>query len=48
MVYSINKDVMISWTKADYDYDAVDFTLEELKSLRVRQRYKFRDPQYNG
>eukprot|EP00268_Persea_americana_P021052 TRINITY_DN21056_c1_g1_i1.p1 TRINITY_DN21056_c1_g1~~TRINITY_DN21056_c1_g1_i1.p1 ORF type:complete len:391 (+),score=57.34 TRINITY_DN21056_c1_g1_i1:236-1408(+) len=26
----------------------VDFTLEELKSLRVRQRYKFRDPQYNG
>ncbi|RWR72878.1 glycerophosphodiester phosphodiesterase GDPD6-like protein [Cinnamomum micranthum f. kanehirae] len=26
----------------------VDFTLEELKSLRVRQRYKFRDQQYNG
>lgn len=26
----------------------VDFTLEELKSLRVKQRYKFRDQQYNG
>lgn len=26
----------------------VDFTLEELKSLRVKQRYPFRDQQYNG
>ncbi|XP_061364934.1 glycerophosphodiester phosphodiesterase GDPD6-like [Gastrolobium bilobum] len=26
----------------------VDFTLEELKSLRVNQRYKFRDQQFNG
>ncbi|XP_058070462.1 glycerophosphodiester phosphodiesterase GDPD6 [Magnolia sinica] len=26
----------------------VDFTLEELESLRVKQRYKFRDQQYNG
>ncbi|MED6119850.1 Glycerophosphodiester phosphodiesterase domain-containing protein 5 [Stylosanthes scabra] len=26
----------------------VDFTLEELKSLRVHHRYSFRDPQYNG
>ncbi|XP_020257570.1 glycerophosphodiester phosphodiesterase GDPD6-like isoform X2 [Asparagus officinalis] len=26
----------------------VDFTLAELKSLRVKQRYKFRDQQYNG
>ncbi|XP_042454996.1 glycerophosphodiester phosphodiesterase GDPD5-like [Zingiber officinale] len=26
----------------------VDFTLDELKSLRVRQRYPFRDQQYNG
>ncbi|PON69692.1 Glycerophosphoryl diester phosphodiesterase [Trema orientale] len=26
----------------------VDFTIEELKSLRVKQRYPFRDQQYNG
>ncbi|KAL1334227.1 glycerophosphodiester phosphodiesterase GDPD6 isoform X1 [Arachis ipaensis] len=26
----------------------VDFTIEELKSLRVNQRYSFRDKQYNG
>ncbi|KAK7265868.1 hypothetical protein RJT34_33492 [Clitoria ternatea] len=26
----------------------VDFTLEELKSLRVKQRYSFRDQQFNG
>ncbi|KAE8672332.1 Glycerophosphodiester phosphodiesterase GDPD5 [Hibiscus syriacus] len=26
----------------------VDFTLEELKKLRVKQRYEFRDQQYNG
>ncbi|XP_068656398.1 glycerophosphodiester phosphodiesterase GDPD6-like [Aristolochia californica] len=26
----------------------VDFTLHELKSLRVNQRFKFRDQQYNG
>lgn len=26
----------------------VDFTLKELKSLRVHQRYSFRDQQYNG
>lgn len=26
----------------------VDFTLSELKSLRVNQRFKFRDEQYNG
>ncbi|KAJ1421813.1 PLC-like phosphodiesterase, TIM beta/alpha-barrel domain superfamily [Sesbania bispinosa] len=26
----------------------VDFTLEELKSLRVNQRYSFRDQQFNG
>ncbi|KAF8365169.1 hypothetical protein HHK36_032820 [Tetracentron sinense] len=26
----------------------VDFTLKELKLLRVKQRYKFRDQQYNG
>ncbi|KAJ6804708.1 putative glycerophosphodiester phosphodiesterase GDPD6 [Iris pallida] len=26
----------------------VDFTLKELKSLRVKQRYTFRDQQYNG
>lgn len=29
-------------------YFTVDFTLEELKSLRVKQRYSFRDQQYNG
>ncbi|KAK6148623.1 hypothetical protein DH2020_019535 [Rehmannia glutinosa] len=29
-------------------YFIVDFTLEELKSLRVKQRYPFRDQQYNG
>ncbi|XP_051126928.1 glycerophosphodiester phosphodiesterase GDPD5-like isoform X4 [Andrographis paniculata] len=29
-------------------YFVVDFTLQELKSLRVNQRYSFRDPQYNG
>ncbi|KAF3327491.1 Glycerophosphodiester [Carex littledalei] len=28
-------------------YFVVDFTLEELKSLRVKQRYSFRDQQYN-
>lgn len=27
---------------------AVDFTLKELKKLRVKQRYDFRDQQYNG
>lgn len=26
----------------------VDFTLEELKTLRAKQRYSFRDQQYNG
>ncbi|XP_062204836.1 glycerophosphodiester phosphodiesterase GDPD6-like [Phragmites australis] len=26
----------------------VDFTLEELKTLKVQQRYSFRDQQYNG
>ncbi|KAG0463400.1 hypothetical protein HPP92_019469 [Vanilla planifolia] len=26
----------------------VDFTLDELKSLRLKQRYEFRDQQYNG
>ncbi|KAI4343970.1 hypothetical protein L6164_011253 [Bauhinia variegata] len=26
----------------------VDFTLKELKSLRVKQRYRFRDQQFNG
>ncbi|KAF3785828.1 Glycerophosphodiester phosphodiesterase [Nymphaea thermarum] len=26
----------------------VDFTLEEIKTLRVNQRYKFRDQSYNG
>ncbi|KAL3513033.1 hypothetical protein ACH5RR_025750 [Cinchona calisaya] len=29
-------------------YFTVDFTLEELKSLRVKQRFPFRDQQYNG
>ncbi|KAK3037963.1 hypothetical protein RJ639_030668 [Escallonia herrerae] len=29
-------------------YFVVDFTLQELKSLRVKQRYPFRDQQYNG
>ncbi|GER38603.1 glycerophosphoryl diester phosphodiesterase [Striga asiatica] len=29
-------------------YFTVDFTLEELKSLRVKQRYPFRNQQYNG
>ncbi|KAJ4804497.1 Glycerophosphodiester phosphodiesterase [Rhynchospora pubera] len=29
-------------------YFLVDFTLEELKSLKVKQRYSFRDQQYNG
>ncbi|KAJ3696182.1 hypothetical protein LUZ60_001559 [Juncus effusus] len=29
-------------------YFVVDFTIEELKSLRVKQRYSFRDQQYNG
>ncbi|XP_052176195.1 glycerophosphodiester phosphodiesterase GDPD6-like [Diospyros lotus] len=29
-------------------YFTVDFTLKELKSLRVKQRYPFRDQQYNG
>ncbi|CAA3026448.1 glycerophosphodiester phosphodiesterase GDPD6 [Olea europaea subsp. europaea] len=28
-------------------YFSVDFTLEELKSLRLKQRYPFRDQQYN-
>ncbi|XP_078176173.1 glycerophosphodiester phosphodiesterase GDPD6-like [Carex rostrata] len=28
-------------------YFVVDFTMEELKSLRVKQRYPFRDQQYN-
>lgn len=27
---------------------AVDFTLEELKTLKVKQRYSFRDQKYNG
>jgi hypothetical protein len=27
---------------------AVDFTLEELKTLKLKQRYPFRDQQYNG
>lgn len=27
---------------------AVDFTLKELKTLRIHQRYPFRDQQYNG
>ncbi|XP_050376908.1 glycerophosphodiester phosphodiesterase GDPD6 [Argentina anserina] len=27
---------------------SVDFTLKELKTLRVKQRYPFRDQQYNG
>ncbi|KAL5813392.1 hypothetical protein ACOSQ3_024152 [Xanthoceras sorbifolium] len=27
---------------------SVDFTLKELKKLRVKQRYSFRDQQYNG
>jgi hypothetical protein len=26
----------------------VDFTLDELKTLKVKQRYPFRDQQYNG
>ncbi|KAJ4770784.1 Glycerophosphodiester phosphodiesterase [Rhynchospora pubera] len=29
-------------------YFVVDFTLEELKTLKVKQRYSFRDQQYNG
>ncbi|KAK3029948.1 hypothetical protein RJ639_038176 [Escallonia herrerae] len=29
-------------------YFVVDITLQELKSLRVKQRYPFRDQQYNG
>ncbi|KAF7136506.1 hypothetical protein RHSIM_Rhsim08G0145400 [Rhododendron simsii] len=29
-------------------YFTVDFTLEELKTLKVKQRYPFRDQQYNG
>ena len=29
-------------------YFTVDFTLKELKSLRVNQRYSFRDQQFNG
>ena len=29
-------------------YFTIDFTLEELKSLRVNQRSPFRDQQYNG
>ncbi|KAK1388001.1 Glycerophosphodiester phosphodiesterase [Heracleum sosnowskyi] len=29
-------------------YFTVDFTLDELKSLRVKQRHSFRDQQYNG
>lgn len=29
-------------------YFLVDFTLEELKTLRVKQRFPFRDQQYNG
>ncbi|KAI5660013.1 hypothetical protein M9H77_28806 [Catharanthus roseus] len=29
-------------------YFHVDFTLKELQSLRVKQRYPFRDQQYNG
>ncbi|WOL15461.1 glycerophosphodiester phosphodiesterase GDPD6 isoform X3 [Canna indica] len=29
-------------------YFVVDFTLDEIKSLRVKQRYPYRDQQYNG
>jgi glycerophosphoryl diester phosphodiesterase len=29
-------------------YFAVDFTLDELKTLRARQRFKFRDQSFNG
>lgn len=31
-----------------FGLSTVDFTLDELKSLRVKQRYPFRDQQYNG
>lgn len=31
-----------------FDLYVVDFTLKELRSLVVRQRYPFRDQQYNG
>jgi glycerophosphoryl diester phosphodiesterase len=27
---------------------AVDFTLQELKTLKLKQRFPFRDQQYNG
>jgi hypothetical protein len=30
------------------DMYTVDFTLEELKTLKVKQRHPFRDQQYNG
>ncbi|KAF2312865.1 hypothetical protein GH714_040919 [Hevea brasiliensis] len=30
------------------EFTNLDFTLEELKTLRVKQRYAFRDQQYNG
>ncbi|CAL4943159.1 unnamed protein product [Urochloa decumbens] len=39
--YEVQGENMSGWF-------VVDFTLKELKSLRVKQRYSFRDQQYNG
>ncbi|KAL5216984.1 hypothetical protein ABZP36_017668 [Zizania latifolia] len=39
--YEVERQIGTGWF-------VVDFTLRELKSLRVKQRYSFRDQQYNG
>ncbi|KAK1292645.1 hypothetical protein QJS10_CPB17g00751 [Acorus calamus] len=39
--YEVQGDNVTGWF-------IVDFTLAELKTLRVKQRYKFRDQKYNG
>ena len=38
----------IFWWLVDLCLLPVDFTLKELKSLRVKQRFSFRDQRYNG
>ncbi|CAA6657376.1 unnamed protein product [Spirodela intermedia] len=39
--YEVQGDNITGWF-------VVDFTIAELKTLKVKQRYKFRDQQYNG
>ena len=38
---------IIDWRATITDIFTVDLTLEELKTIRVRQRYSFRDPSFN-